>query len=245
MTISPPQTTQFITDEELNSWKKQGTKMGVFIGKRPYEKLPSEEGIRWISLDPEHEKIHKPNKKFDKPADQQSYHILTSFCKETATRLKGIFEKVVVDASTYKAFEGKDDTKDADTIANLKDLLDPEGEGVLIFDNSVSRQVRKMENFLLKLRSYLKDSEKVTDIQLLKYLRQGVFESDLSWDTYRGRLYTKRILESHFDDVQNCIYTPFPYPNRYNLSKFFIAKKVKKNEAVSHSVNSSGKSNKI
>lgn len=95
----------------------RGNKIGLFIGRTLKEELPVEENVVWISFD----KIVE--------GDLSSRLHIVGNINQIDKKLEGLFDKVVVDQSTWKFF-------DEDPIPYLKGLLKINSTSELIFENA-------------------------------------------------------------------------------------------------------------
>lgn len=244
-----------VSIEDLQTYAQEGTKLALFVGKRPYEKLPYEEGILWISMDAESERIHRENPRFDREQREERFHLRAAFNPENAHRLQGIFEKVVVDRSTYKYFQGED----WEIIRDLSSLLNPSGEGILITEVSKGRVIlddRYYKNcvplFVRQIKAEAMGEEASAIISNLtrqgtnqpvsRFARQYIDDHrhllplfpEVIWKERRVRLAIKEIFKKHFEHVACCIYSPYPYLTRYDISSsgtfptYFVATKLKR-----------------
>lgn len=108
------------TLSKIETMLSSNQKIGLFVGRQASEELPHEEGVTWISLD-----IDGGN-----PIDPNRLH-LTLDCNNShhLAIIQDVFNKVVVDQSTWKFFE-------TGIIDRLTSLLKVAATSSLIFENS-------------------------------------------------------------------------------------------------------------
>ncbi|MEN9344073.1 MAG: hypothetical protein RLZZ453_860 [Chlamydiota bacterium] len=86
---------------EIHRLHSSGKQIGLFIGRRPYEEIPNEEGTVWVSLDEGVSKIHQTG---NLPVLRDLHLHANCLDPQILETLHALFDKVVVDRSTYKFF---------------------------------------------------------------------------------------------------------------------------------------------
>ena len=111
-------TTDFNAVVEKIAELKKTKKVSLMIGRMPREPLPeSKDGTIWVSLDECDWE--------DKNTDVNRLHLtMNALDKSSISRIKGLFNEVVVDFSTWKFF-ALNNGENKVAIETLKELLDP------------------------------------------------------------------------------------------------------------------------
>jgi hypothetical protein len=221
-----------ITPEGLRQLAGQGQKLALCIGRRPNQILPQEEGILWVTMDPGVQNIGVS----DRQPSARRVHYQACFNAETARNLQGLFEKVVVDRSTYHHL----DRKNAELIPALACILNPAGEGLLICDprfegdQTEDRYIREQRRELERLRMVGNKPFIISMNEVSPLDRKCAYHcfrnEELSWEMRAERGKIKEMIGRYFNHVEYKAETPFPYPSVYDEEQpynFFVAKQRK------------------
>ncbi len=198
---------------KIKNYQAQGKRVCLFIGRTPNEPLPSNSGEAkenevWVSADllllsPEQ------GRRIETPSDR--LHLWLDFNQQEGLNLvKGLFQKVVIDISTTKAF-------DSDFVKRFSVLLQPSQpqlQSQIIFENCAKTSTQLMN-------TAEKESFNVSSYCLIipgeVFIKQQTDRGPDGFDNWAKDLSTK-CLTSHlkrlYHKVEKCNYV-YPYRNNY------------------------------
>lgn len=217
------------TVSKLKSFQSQGKKLCLFMGRTPYEKLPSDNNEAmpneiWASADialisPEYRESIK-----DLPGTGERYHFWMDLNHQPSLMIVcGLFDKIVIDISMTKFLTH-------DYPRRFSVLLHTD-ESVLIFDNSFTSQLNTQIQNLEFNHNFCKlEVPQKEYIEKFKELGcEGMSSHFLNLAQERGLIYLKEIY--HKVDEYSTVTSPFPYKvNRVNTDpyKYVVMSNLKK-----------------
>jgi hypothetical protein len=208
--------------DSLRALSSQGKKIGLFIGKTATETLPKDDKLIWVSLD-----LEILN---DMPADSfntgriapDRLHLKMDFNdQKKMDELRYLFDKVVVDASTWKFVDDKG--KLGNSLRRFHSLLKQKPSSEITihpeFRRSYATDITKPEYGISSIKfPWKSDGKKRTEKEAKKQKeKEAEYISDFN-------LKLKDRFDEYFGQTDLQEGRPFPYKNRDNVAGYLSAK---------------------
>lgn len=163
---------------KIHTFHSEGKSICVFPGRTPYEKLPSDnneakENEVWIALDISIISSEGRNELIETPGIDQRIFLWIDYNQQEGLELiKGLFDKVVIDQSTTKAFSNDFAKRSAVLLRNSKSELIFEMPFLTSYGTDISVTETKFDTqnygVIIPIKSLSKIGEGLTNIEKSK-----------------------------------------------------------------------------